>query len=280
MISRRNLKRLFYKSARQPLYAFSVFKRRIKAYLCYSFKKGKSVYPEAITLFLTHRCNLQCRMCGQWGKEGVTKKRGAQYVQSELTADQLRSVVDGLSSFKSNITLFGGEPLLHQDCIDIIKYIKQKGLHCLVITNGFLIEELAKQLVDSGLDELNVSLDGNAVLHDEIRGMKGLFDKITNGLKQIHHFKAEMKKLKPFVNLQCTITQYNYNHLEQLIDVAGEANADSLTFHNLIFLDSTLLAEQRRYDKMLGCDSVDWEGFVFKPGINPQVLYEKMKKIL
>jgi len=219
-------------------------------------------------------------MCGQWGREGTTRKQGAEYIRAELPLNDLKSIVNNLSSFGPNMTLFGGEPLLYHDCADLIKYIKAKGMHCLMITNGSMLEGAAKDIVESGLDELNVSLDGNAELHDKIRGLPGLFDKITAGLKMIQKFKAEAKKKKPLINLQCAITKYNYGSLEQMTDVARDIVADSLTFHNLIFLSSGTLERQKEYDKFLGCGSADWEGFKFEPGIIPQELYKKIRNIL
>lgn len=279
MIPFRNIRRFFYKAYRQPAYAFNVFKRRLKAYFYYGFGRGRSSYPEAITLFLTHRCNLHCKMCGQWGREGVTKKQSQEFIQAELTLEELESIIDDISSFRPNITLFGGEPLLYPECIDLIRHIKQKGMHCLIITNGFLLKDLAENIVGSGLDELNVSLDGGVKLHNEIRGMPGLFEKITEGLKQICYFKTKENKKRPLINLQCAITQYNYRYLEQLIDVAKEVNADSLTFHNLIFINCNIMDKQKVYDTLLRCTSIDWEGFIFEPGIEPQLLYEKINKI-
>ena len=280
MIPWRNLKRFFYKAVRQPGYAFKVFKKRLEANIYYFWGNGKSSYPEAVTLFLTHRCNLQCKMCGQWGREGVTKKQSQEFIQAELSLSQLKAIIDGISFFKPNITLFGGEPLLYPGCADLIRYIKQKGMHCLVITNGLLLKGLAEGLVDSGLDEINVSLDAGSELHNEIRGLPGLFERIIEGLKQVYYFKIKENKHKPLINLQCTITRYNYRYLEQLVEVAKEANADSLTFHNLIFINHDILKKQKVYDTLLECSSLDWEGFIFEPKINPRVLYEKMLKIL
>lgn len=279
MIPWRNLRRFFYKALKQPAYSLRVFKRRLQANIYYFFGAGRSGYPEAITLFLTHRCNLCCKMCGQWGESGVTKKQTAEYVRSELTLDEFKKIIDEISGFSPSITLFGGEPLLHRSCIEIIGYIKQKEMHSLMITNGYLLEELAEGITGAGLDELNVSLDGNAQLHDSIRGMPGLFDKITKGLAKVNYFKEKNSVKKPFINLQCTITKYNYKYLEQLIDVAKEAKADSLTFHNLIFLSDRLFKEQKVYDELLGNASLNWAGFVFEPEIDPELLYEKIKII-
>ncbi|MBU1726021.1 MAG: radical SAM protein [Candidatus Omnitrophica bacterium] len=280
MILYRNFRRFYSKALIQPAYALRVFKKRLLAYLYHDFAQGRSSPPESVTLFLTHRCNLHCKMCGQWGEGGVTKKQSAQFIQKELGQAEISSLIDDLSGFRPNITLFGGEPLLFRGCVDLIRQIKQKGMHCLIITNGFLLEEMAKELVESGLDELNVSLDGSGSLHDEIRGMPGLFDKIMRGLKQVDHFKSLAHKNRPLINLQCTVTKFNYRSLEQMLEVAAEAKAESLTFHNLIFTNKEILDKQKDIDRLLNCSSADWEGFDFDPGIDPAALFDKMREIL
>ena len=119
---------------------------------------------------------------------------------------RVETVTNDVSFFKPNITLFGGEPLLHPACMELIRYIKKAKMHCLMITNGSLLEEFAEDIVEAGMDELNLSLDGDRELHNEIRGMPGLFEKIVNGLKKVNRVKKEKEHKKPFINLQCTIT--------------------------------------------------------------------------
>ena len=280
MIPWRNLRRFSNKVHKQPLYALRVLTKRGKAYFSYYWGKGTSSYPEAITLFLTHRCNLKCKMCGQWGESGVTRKMPAEYIKQELTSEELTNFIDDVSSFGPNITLFGGEPLLHSSCIELIKYVKRKKMHCLMITNGSLLENSAKDIVMAGLDELNVSLDGGRNLHDEIRGVPGLFERISNGLKEVNQIKKEEGFKKPLINLQCTITKYNYKHLEELIEVARDIRADSLTYHNLIFLGRDLIEKQKECDKLLNFSSFEWEGFVFEPEIDPDELHSEIRNIL
>jgi radical SAM protein with 4Fe4S-binding SPASM domain len=279
MIQKNNLKRFLGKGLMQPAYAFTVFAKRLRGYLYYLYGSGKSGYPESITLFLTYRCNLRCKMCGQWGARGVTKRYGPNEVNKELELSVLYGLIDDVAPFKPNITLFGGEPLLYPGCTGLIKRIKERGMHCLMITNGSLIGRSAEDILESGLDELNVSLDGNAALHDKIRGSAGLFDTIMRGLAKLKDLKANAGRKKPLLNLQCTITKYNYLYLDELLEVAAESGADSLTFHNLVFIDHELLLKQRKCDDILGCKSTGWEGFVFDPGIDAGVLNEKIRKI-
>jgi radical SAM protein with 4Fe4S-binding SPASM domain len=276
----RNLRRFLSKGLKQPLYAVRVTGRRAQAYVSYYLRKGRASLPEAITLFLTYHCNLRCKMCGQWGETGVTKKHSSRNSEGELSLQEMNKIIDDISLFKPNITLFGGEPLLHRHALDVIRHIKNKGMHCLMITNGSMLKGMAEEVVDAGLDELNVSIDGGRELHDEIRGMPGLFDRVISGLKQVSRIKTEKNRKKPLINLQCTITRYNYEHLEQMVDVAQEIRTDSLTFHNLIFISKDLIEKQREFDEALHCSSASWEGFVFEPRIEPDVLYAKIKEIM
>jgi radical SAM protein with 4Fe4S-binding SPASM domain len=276
----RNFKTFLSKIFKQPAYAVKAASKRMKAYFSYYAGRGRASLPEAITLFLTHRCNLRCRMCGQWGESGVTREKSRQDIAGDMSIEELKKIVNDVSVFRPNITLFGGEPLLHLNASDLISHIKRKGLHCLMITNGSMIAKMADELVDSGLNELNVSVDGRGELHDEIRGVPGLFEKITDGLKLVTELKKQKKIKHPLINLQCTINKDNYRQLEDMVAVAEHVGADSITFHNLIFLNSDVMERQRGVDRSLNCSSENWNGFVFEPGIDPEFLNSKIKEII
>lgn len=274
------LRRFSYKFLKQPGYALNVLRRRGLGYLSYYFGRGRSFLPESLTIFLTQRCNLHCHMCGQWGRHGVSLKAESASLQEELSFEQLSTIIREVSFFKPNITLFGGEPLLYKDgCIRLIDYIKMHKLHCLMITNGSLLQENAEGLVLSGLDELNISLDGPAGLHDKIRGQEGLFKKIVSGIERINYFKLRHRRKSPLIGLQCTLNSDNYRYLDKLLPVARELKVDSLTFHNLIFINEEMLKEQKRQDLLLKADSRGWEGFLFNPGIDIGILREKLNDV-
>jgi MoaA/NifB/PqqE/SkfB family radical SAM enzyme len=279
MIPLRNIKRFASKVVRQPFYALRVGAKRVAAYAAYHGADGRSPLPESVTFYMTHLCNLRCKMCGQWGEEGTSKYLSPEQLRQQLSLDELKNLVDELAAFKPNITLFGGEPLLHTGCVELIKHIHERGMHTLMISNGSLLSGCAAGLVDAGLDELNVSLDGYGELHDEIRGMPGLFEKIFGGLKEVQRVKRERKIKKPLINLQCTMMKDNYTRLDGVLRAAEELGADSVTFHNLIFLSQSLVRQQQACDADLGCRSDDWNGFVFEPGIDVERLIKEIAVI-
>jgi MoaA/NifB/PqqE/SkfB family radical SAM enzyme len=247
----------------------------------YDFSHGKAPLPESVTLFMTHKCNLRCKMCGQWGDKGVTRAAGNESIGNEMSYDELKGLVDQLAVFKTNITLFGGEPLLHRDFIELIRYIKSKGLHCLVITNGSLLKPVAEQLVESGIDELNLSLDGYGSTHDTIRGIDGLFKRITEGITAVNEAKIKLHTSKPLINLQCTINKDNYQCLPELLDAARLFKAHSLTFHHLIYLNDSVYAAQQSClcEHLPGTGSEGWKGFIFDPGMDVEKLISALTSI-
>ncbi|MFH1415977.1 MAG: radical SAM protein [Elusimicrobiota bacterium] len=249
-----------------------VLYKRLKADLFYRVKPETAPLPEAVTLFLTHNCNLRCKMCGQWGDRGVTKHKDE--LKRTMDYSQLEKLIAELASFKPNITLFGGEPLLHQDVIRIVKSIKESGMHCIMITNGYLLEKYAEELVQIGIDEINISIDGVGEMHDRIRGIDGLYDKIYSGIKKVARVRHSKK---PLINIQTTITRYNYEELDRLLPVLDDMGADSITFHHLIYLEENDIRETK--EKFPDLKAGDWEGFVSDPGIDTGKLINALKRI-
>jgi organic radical activating enzyme len=68
-----------------------------------------------------------------------------------------------------------GEPLLHKNLVDILKYGKSLGLTTTLSTNGSLLnEKIADDFIDAGLKKINVSLQTPDAKSWELRGFKGM----------------------------------------------------------------------------------------------------------
>ena len=263
MIPKRNLVVAVKKAIGQPRYAMKAFEQRAKSFLDYHFKDGFSSYPETISLFLTYRCNLQCTMCGQWGVAGSSRELTPEALRSELTLEQLQSVIDDIKFHKPNITLFGGEPLLYKEWANLVRYIKEAGLRCNIITNGMLLEKNAEAIVSLGVNEIIFSLDGPREIHDKIRGSEGIFDKAMKGLQAVNAWKEKKGCRTPLINISSTIFETNYLHLDKIVDVAEDILASSITFHHLIFLNQQTYAHHNEmFTHLFNTTCLDWRGFV------------------
>lgn len=78
----------------------------------------------------------------------------------------------------------GGEPLLHREIVDLVTAVGRAGMACSIITNGYLLPRLARDLAATGLAQVIVSIDGaTAETHDRYRDTPQLFDRGIEGLR-------------------------------------------------------------------------------------------------
>jgi len=66
------------------------------------------------------------------------------------------------------VVLSGGEPLLNPEWPALCGILKREGIRVTLLTSGLLLEKCASRIVDA-VDEVIVSLDGPARIHDLIR---------------------------------------------------------------------------------------------------------------
>ena len=280
MLPLKNFWRNLSKAKDEPGYALRVLRKRIVSTAYYYLGRGMSPLPETISIFMTYRCNLRCKMCGQWGREGAFK--GLQDADRGVLLDPevLYKLFDEVRSFRPNITLFGGEPSMYPGWIDIVKGVKDRGMRCNIVTNGTLVGEYADEIVASGLDEIILSLDGIGDRHDRIRGVKGTYEKLLSGFAMLK--KARQKGSRPIVRINCTVSEDNYESLHELLNAAEVMGAESVTFHHLLFLGKEVVQQHERfYTERFQLDSRDWWGFAREelPRIDTDVLLEQMNKI-
>ena len=282
MVPRRNIARTIKKAMTQPGYAISAFYKRFRSFLTYHLYDGYSAPPETISLFLTYRCNLRCPMCGQWGEKGSFKLLERDIVGEELGLRDIESFLEDIKGFRPNITLFGGEPMLYPYWIEVVEYTKASGMRCNIVTNGVLLKRYLDDIVRVGLDEVVFSLDGPEGVHDRMRGVKGSFKRAIEGFMGLKAVKEKRGRKRPIVTINCTIYEFNYDMLSQVVDVAEAIGADAITFHHLLFLSKEICDEHNRFfEPKFGRRCMDWYGFVREelPKIDVARLLEEMGKV-
>jgi MoaA/NifB/PqqE/SkfB family radical SAM enzyme len=114
--------------------------------------------PECVTIIPTHRCNASCKECCFESNP---------HIRHRMTREQLLTSIHNVKdSFPDTryVVLTGGEvTLLKQDLIDAIALLTELGLGSRIVTNGHWgrtdesAERWVSQLVDAGLNELNLS---------------------------------------------------------------------------------------------------------------------------
>ena len=105
--------------------------------------------PVDAQLIVTRRCNLSCGYCTEYDDSS-----------EPVPLEDLQRRIDALHRLGSaNITLLGGEPLMHPDVAEIVAYAGRHS-NTSVVTNGFLLRnEVIEKLNEAGLNNLTVSID-------------------------------------------------------------------------------------------------------------------------
>jgi len=117
---------------------------------------------------LTPKCNLSCIYC---------HKEGEQSPEEQIPADEIAEILRVAAKFEIRSVKFtGGEPLLRQDLLEIVRSVPA-GMESSLTTNGTLLADLASGLKDAGLRRVNVSLDSmNPDTYKKITGIDRLSD--------------------------------------------------------------------------------------------------------
>lgn len=173
---------------------------------------------DEIQLFFVpnYACNFACSYCYQDEYAPEQKQLTTQIIDSFFDY-----VKEAFAENKKYITLFGGEPLMSsQSQKELIGYFTQKsaeaGIELCVVTNGYNLAAYTDILKQATIREIQVTLDGTALVHDSrrfLKGGKGTFEKITEGID------ACLENGFP-VNLRMVIDRENINELPKLAEFA------------------------------------------------------------
>lgn len=103
----------------------------------------------SLRISLTQRCNFNCFFCHQEGESGPN---------GEVTPEEIETVVSVAAELGINkIKLTGGEPLLRDDVVEIVRRISPYVDEVSMTTNGYMLKEKACDLRDAGLKRVNIS---------------------------------------------------------------------------------------------------------------------------
>lgn len=168
-----------------------------------------------VSLVLTNGCNLRCRHC---------VASCGDFKRQDLSFEKIKRVTQWCNKKKiKEITLTGGEIFIRKDIKEILQYIREnyKG-KISVITNGTLISDTILDTLVRCVDQIDISMDGyDDESVSKIRG-NGVFDKVVDVIKRLHHkgFKA--------VSLSMVLTGENRKHVEEFKSLCAKYEVQEL----------------------------------------------------
>jgi len=154
------------------------------------FKLGlsKGYRLTSVNLEVTNHCNLSCLMC----PVNQTMKRAQGYMSLAL----FKKIIDENPQLEFILPFQWGEPLMHPQIFEMIRYASDRGIRSMMTTNGLLLnEENIDKLFRCGLTRLTISLDGVGEIYEKIRNVP--YEKVKQNilalLKKRNEEKASLK---------------------------------------------------------------------------------------
>ncbi len=169
--------------------------------------------PGFCCLAITEKCMLKCKMCYKWQTDTSNEDTPSVGQYKNFIANLRELVNDDFI-----IHFGGGEALLFEGVLDLVGFCAKKGFKTNIASNGWLInEEMAKRIVDSGLTEINLSLDSlDEDVDDYLRGVKGVYRRVMQAIEFLSKYCKNTR-----IGI-CTVI-YDLN-LDGIISLADWAN--------------------------------------------------------
>lgn len=183
--------------------------------------KAQPERPDTITelpvliLFPHNRCNCRCMMCDIW-RIGQTR---------QITISDLEPHLDSIRRLKVQWVVFsGGEPQLNGDFSKIAALLRAQGLRLTLLTAGLLLEPNAEAIAEM-VDDIIVSVDGPAEIHDRIRGIPGAFQRLARGIDAVRQHRPGIE-----IAVRTTVQKANHDALCRTARTARAVSANSISF--------------------------------------------------
>ncbi len=190
---------------------------------------------------VANRCNSKCATC--------PLTFSPQEAARQLSLDEFEALVDQMPDLQRAVLHGVGEPLLNRDLPAMIAFLHGRGVYTVFNTNAALLTRRRQvELIDSGLDELRVSLDSSTPeTYFRIRGIPA-FDRVLSNVAGFRRTRAELRSQKPRTSLWVTALRENLHELPDIIDIAARLGVDEVYLQRMVFWGEGLAtADQSLY---------------------------------
>jgi len=179
-------------------------------------------------LEVTNRCNLLCETCPRTFE--------ALEPPADMSWDLFTRIVDQVPGLARAVLHGVGEPMLVRDLPRMIRYLKARGTYVLFNTNGTLLRPTKfQELIDTGLDELRVSLDAaDAATYKAVRG-KDFFGRIVRDVGKLTRYQADTGAATPRVSLWLTGLKETVQQLPEFVRLAASMGVREVHLQRLVF---------------------------------------------
>ena len=148
--------------------------------------------PDIVQIESTNLCNAKCVFCP---RDEMHRRQGV------MDFDLYRKIVDECAALGiTHVRVHNyGEPFLDKQLVEKVRYAKSRGIAEVgMISNGSLItEELARGMIEAGLDAINISVDAAGKEVFESTRLHLDYDTVIDNIRTLARLRGEMGRRRP-----------------------------------------------------------------------------------
>jgi MoaA/NifB/PqqE/SkfB family radical SAM enzyme len=154
-------------------------------------------------------CNLRCPQCPN-GQGILGRPPGL------MTRDQYRQIIDEIAPYAYRVELYNwGEPLLHPEVVDFIRYARQRRIIVGISSNLHRLDaRLSRELIESGLNRLLVSIDGVTQETYQKYRRGGNLELVLGNLHRFIELRKTFNRKEPFITWRFLVSRFNQGEIE------------------------------------------------------------------
>ncbi len=177
---------------------------------------------------VANRCNSKCVTCPITFSPHEDAK--------QLSLNEFRDLVAQLPDLQRAVLQGIGEPLLNRDLAPMIRHLKDRGVYVVFNTNAVLLTHRRQlELIDSGLDELRVSVDGSTPeTYLKVRGIPA-FERVVDNVAAMVRLQLERRESSPRLSFWVTGMRENLPELPGVIDLAARIGVGEVYLQRMVF---------------------------------------------
>lgn len=204
--------------------------------------------PYAASIEPTTACNLGCPECPS-GLKQFTRETG------RLPVNDNRNMLNQIGSNLFYINYyFQGEPFLNPQFLELIKEANSRKIYTTTSTNAhFITDNKAKEIVESGLSRLIISIDGITQETYEDYRIHGQLEKVLKGTKAVVEAKKQAKSSTPHIIWQFLVTGKNEYEIPKLKKLTEEYGVDELRLKSIQVYEfengNSLIPQNEKYSR-------------------------------
>lgn len=186
------------------------------------------VEPVCLYLETTNRCNLLCTTCPRTFEDLEPP--------ADMGWELFTRIVDQFPRI-ARVVLHGvGEPMMVPLLPRMIRYLKDRGVYVLFNTNGTLLtRRKGQELLDSGLDELRVSIDAaEPQAFKQVRG-RDMFARIVRNVRAFRAMQRQLAAERPRVSLWLTGLKETVAQLGDFVRLAHQIDVAEVYLQRLVY---------------------------------------------